>query len=142
MKRIMLAAASVLFAGVAFAASPEQGLIDIENAWAKAFVAKDVNTIGGFIADDWRAQSDSPKVYGRAAFLADIKSGKLAFKAMTLHDIKVRIFGTIAIVQGSDDETSSYGSENTSGTYNWIDVFVQRGGKWVAVASQVTKVKK
>jgi hypothetical protein len=54
--------------------------------------------------------------------------------------MKVRIFGDVAVVTGSDDEKSSYKGKDTSGHYVWIDVFVKRKGKWQAVASQSTLV--
>ncbi len=142
MKFVTLIAASCLLAGAAFAASPEQALIDVENAWAKAYPTADTAAIASHLGDERVGQSDSPARYTKAAFLADIKSGKLAIKAITLKDMKVHVLGTTAVVMGYDDETSSWGKENTSGTYSWIDVFVNRGGKWVAIASQITKVKK
>jgi hypothetical protein len=142
MKFAMLVAASCLFAGAAVAASPEQAVIDFEKAWAKAYVAKDLAVISANLADDWRGLGDSPKPYTKAAFLADLKSGTIGFKALTLRDITVRIIGTTAVVQGYDDETSHYGKDDTSGAWAWTDVLVNRGGKWVAVASHVSKLKK
>jgi hypothetical protein len=59
---------------------------------------------------------------------------------MSNHDVNVRVMRNVAIVQGMDDEKSSYKGKDGSGTYSWTDVFEKRGGKWVAIASQVTKV--
>ena len=56
--------------------------------------------------------------------------------------MKVRVFGTMAIVTGSDDEKSSRMGMDTSGHYVWTDVFVNRDGRWQAVASQGTMVHK
>jgi hypothetical protein len=47
--------------------------------------------------------------------------------------------GDMAVVQGADDEKSTEKGKDTSGSYTWTDVFAKRGGKWVAIASQVTK---
>ena len=142
MKALLTAVtAGCILASSAFAADSKT-FIDIENAWAKAYVAKDTAAIGGALSDEWIGQSDGTSRYSKADFIADIKSGKLAYKAITLRDMKVRVFGTTAVVQGYDDEKSSWGKTDTSGSYSWIDVFVSKGGKWVAVASQVTKVKK
>jgi hypothetical protein len=58
---------------------------------------------------------------------------------MTNHDVSARVMGNMAVVQGADDEKSSYNGKDTSGSYTWMDVFEKRGGKWVAIASQVTK---
>jgi len=61
--------------------------------------------------------------------------------SMTNHDVHVRLMHGIGIVQGMDDEKSTFKGKDTSGTYTWMDVFEMRDGKWQAVASQVTKVK-
>ena len=53
--------------------------------------------------------------------------------------MKVRVFGTTAIVTGSDTEKSTYKGKDSSGKYVWTDVFVERNGRWQAVASQSTK---
>ncbi|MDR3527107.1 MAG: nuclear transport factor 2 family protein [Rhizomicrobium sp.] len=143
MKSVIAACAvACLVSGAAMAGAAEDKLIALENSWAAAFVKKDATTISGFLADDWVGQSEGPKPESKAGLLGDVKSGKLAFTSLKLRDMKVRILGNVAIVQGYDDEKSSYDKKDSSGSYSWIDVFENRGGKWLAVAGQVTKVQK
>jgi hypothetical protein len=47
----------------------------------------------------------------------------------------------MAFVQGFDDEVSSYKGKDNSGTYNWLDVWERRDGRWVSVATQLTRVE-
>src|SRR5260370_36126064 len=54
-------------------------------------------------------------------------------------EMKVRVFGHTAVVTGSDTEKSSYKGKDTSCKYVWTDVFVQRNGRWQALASQSVK---
>ena len=56
------------------------------------------------------------------------------------HDVVVRAFGNIAVVQGYDDARGAHKGRDSSGTYGWTDVFQNRNGHWVAIASQTTKV--
>jgi hypothetical protein len=49
----------------------------------------------------------------------------------------VRVFGDTAVVTGTVVETD----KNVTHHYAWTDVFVRRGGKWLAVASQTALVK-
>jgi hypothetical protein len=119
----------------------EQDLIDLESAWSKATVQKDVTAVGAVLADDWIGQNDSGKPIDKLHFLDEIKSGKMSATSMANHDVHVRIMHGLGIVQGMDDEKSSFKGKDTSGTYSWMDVFAMRDGKWQAVASQVTKVK-
>jgi hypothetical protein len=45
------------------------------------------------------------------------------------------------VVQGSDTEKSMTKGKDSSGKYAWMDVFVNRDDKWVAVRSQSALVK-
>jgi len=50
------------------------------------------------------------------------------------------VLGDIAIVQGVDDEVTSVDGQNTSGHWSFTDVFARQNGRWVAIASQTTKL--
>ncbi len=52
----------------------------------------------------------------------------------------VRVFGTTAIVTGSNTEKSKENGRDTSGKYVWTDAFVNQNGLWKAVASQSAKI--
>jgi ketosteroid isomerase-like protein len=121
---------------------PKAELIKLEADWSKASVAKDAATITRIIAPDWVGQGQDGTPNTRDKVLADMKSGKDVATSMTNHDVKVRIIGDIAIVQGADDEKSTHEGKDSSGTYTWTDVFQRRGGHWVAIASQSTPIKK
>ena len=140
---VTVCAVSLLVSGTVFAggkAAKEQDLIDLENAWSKAIVAKDTASISSIIADDWVGQNDSGRRETKADFLADVKSGVMSASSMNNRDVTARIVRGLGIVQGADDEKSSYKGKDTSGAYTWLDVFANRDGRWQAVASQVTMV--
>jgi ketosteroid isomerase-like protein len=117
----------------------QQKLVDMEAAWSKAIVAKDTTAVSAIVADDWMGQNPGGKMEDKAGLLADMKSGTTAATSMTNHDVHVRVMGKMAVVQGADDEKSTNKGKDTSGAYTWMDVFENRDGKWVAIASQVTK---
>jgi ketosteroid isomerase-like protein len=142
---ISLIAVACLTVGAACAAgttATQQKLVDLEATWSKAMTMKDTATISNIVADDWSGQDDSGKRMNKAGFLDMIKTGKMATSTMTNHDVSARVMGNVAVVQGMDDEKSAFAGKDTSGTYSWTDVFMNRGGKWQAIASQVTKVEK
>ena len=53
----------------------------------------------------------------------------------------VKVLGNVAVVQGSDTEKSTTNGKDSSGKWVWMDVFVKRGDKWVAVRSQSAMLK-
>jgi hypothetical protein len=128
------------------AASIEQTLTQMERDWcstgmSKANVDKDAKTMDRILADDWVGLSSQGKTRTKAAAIADLTSGSETYQSIELGPMKVRVFGNTAIVTGSDTEKSTYNGKDSSGKYVWTDVFVERNGRWQAVASESTKVQ-
>jgi len=144
MRHFFLLAIAAGFAvpAAAAAADTPTTLVALEAKWTKALVANDVAMIDAIVAPDWAGQGLDGKRSDKSVMMADFKSGKNKITAMTNRDVSARIFGDIAVVQGIDDEKSTADGKDTSGTYTWTDVFQKRGGKWLAIASQGTPVKK
>ena len=122
------------------AASVEQTLMQMEKDWTQAGLKKDVSAFDKIVADDWVALDFQGKTVTKAQAIADMKSGSSSEQSVDLGEMKVRVFGNTAVVTGSDTEKSTYQGKDSSGKYVWMDVFVNRNGKWQAVASESTKV--
>ena len=112
-------------------ASVTKTLTQMERDWSAAGNAKDFKTMDRIMADDWVSVDFQGRTVTKAQAMAGLKSSS-APQPIELGDMKVRVFGTTAIVQGKD----------SSGKFAWMDVFVKRDGRWQAVASQSTKVEK
>ena len=121
-------------------ASVEQTVMQMERDWIQASLKKDAAALGKILADDWSAIGFQGTTTSKAEALAELKSGVAATQSVELGDMKVRVFGNTAIVTGGDTEKGTYKGKDSSGKYMWTDVFVQRNGRWQAVASQSTKV--
>jgi ketosteroid isomerase-like protein len=120
--------------------SPENLIRGYEEALGTAMIHRDVLTLAHLVGEDWTIQSESGVTGTREGFLSDIQTGKLVVKSFRLHDVHIRVFGDVAMVQGFDDEESAYDGKPSQGTYNWMDVWVHRDGRWVSVATQLTRV--
>ena len=145
MKRMIgLFALSILLTCAAAAMdvpAAEKSINDAETALGEAMIHKDLATLDRLVGADWTIQSDSGVMGTKAGFLDDVKSGSLVVSSFRLHDVHVRVLGDVAFVQGFDDEVSSYKGKDNSGTYNWLDVWEKRDGRWVSVATQLTRVE-
>ena len=140
---IAVVAASLLLSGMAVAKDPvatEKKIADLEAALGEAMIHKDVATLSALVADDWTIQSESGTMGTKAGFIDDVKSGALVVTAFKIHDVHVHVLGNMAYIQAFDDEQSSYKGHDNSGTYNWMDVWENRDGHWVSVATQLTRV--
>lgn len=125
--------------------SVEQILTQMERDWSlvgtnKVNVDKDIKTLDRILADDWVGLSFQGTVRAKAEAIASVKSGSSTTQSIELGPMKVRVFGNTAVVTGSDTEKSTFNGKDSSGKYVWTDVFVERNGRWQAVASESTKV--
>jgi uncharacterized protein (TIGR02246 family) len=112
----------------------------LEHDWVDAMKAGDADKLGQVLADDWVALGYGAARQTKQGFLADVKSGKSKLEAFEFGPMDVKVLGSVAVVQGTDTEKSTTAGKDSSGKYQWMDVFVKRDGKWVAVRSQSGKV--
>jgi ketosteroid isomerase-like protein len=121
-------------------ASTSDSIKQIEHDWTEATIAGDFDKVSQIIADDWAGISFDGSKMTKQGFLADLKSGKDKAQSVEIGPMDVKVLGNVAIVQGSDTEKSITNGKDSSGKWVWMDVFVKRDGKWVAVRSQAARV--
>jgi hypothetical protein len=117
-------------------------LKQIENDWVDAEKTKNADKLGEILADGWAELGWDGKKTDKAKALAEMKTPGNSLDTFEMGPMTVRIFGTTAVVTGSDTEKSMEDGKDSSGKYVWTDVFVKQNGKWRAVASQSTKLAK
>ena len=113
----------------------------LERDWSNAQKAGDVGKLSQILADDWVGLGFDGTRATKKESLDNIKSGANKLVSFELGPMDVQVIGTVAIVQGSDTEKSSFKGKDTSGKWVWMDVFALRDGKWQAVRSQSAMVK-
>ena|ERR1017187_1291559 len=146
MKQIFAVCLFVTASMLAYGQGVEQTLTQMEKDWSqvglnKANMANDLKTLDRIMADDWVGIDFQGKANTKAEAVANLKSGSATTQSIELGPMKVRVFSDTAIVTGSDTEKSTYKGKDSSGKYVWTDIFVNRNGKWQAVASETTKVQ-
>jgi ketosteroid isomerase-like protein len=73
-------------------------LIALATEWDRAMVENDVDAIGRYMADDWTIIGSDGGVGDKASFLALVQSGALIHDVMESHDMRVRVYGDVAVV--------------------------------------------
>ena len=122
------------------AGSDEQALIQTEHNWGDALLKRDVTAFGRCLADEWILTYSDATLVTKAVALSDLKEGALKIESLRLDDVKVRIYGDVAVVIGLITEKSKFKDEDTSGQRRFTDVLVRRDGRWQAVASHESDV--
>jgi hypothetical protein len=118
----------------------EAELVRLEKAYADALMKKDRDFLMRFYAADWRG-GNWMGFWSKSTMLKSVLNQRYVVKSMELRDLKVRVMGEVAIVQGVDEEVTSMGGRDTSGKWAFTDIFARRAGQWVAVASHTSEIK-
>ena len=112
----------------------------LEDAWVHAIVTKNINVLDRMMADDFSGVSPNGERYTKQEAITDVRSGSYSVDNMELNDVKVRIFGDMAIVTYYQTEKSKFGGEDSSGHYVFTDLWVNRNDDWFVVSSHGTAV--
>jgi ketosteroid isomerase-like protein len=122
------------------ASGTAQTITAIERDWFNAMKTGDTAKLTEIVADDWVMLTPDGIKLTKAEELNSWKSGESTMSSYEMGPVDVKVIGTVAVAQGSDNEKSTYKGKDTSGKWVWMDVFVKRDGKWQAVRSQTAKV--
>jgi ketosteroid isomerase-like protein len=134
---------AVSLASAAFGAGADAELKAIEQQWLDAYMKSDPAFIKNLEAEDYSIIEPDGVVSTKAQDVKSTTDKTFVLKSATMSDFKCRMIGDNAAVvtcmlkmSGTDD------GKEFSGDYRGTDVFEKKAGKWMAVASQLTKVAK
>jgi ketosteroid isomerase-like protein len=134
---------AVGLATAGFGAGAETELKAISEQWLEAYKKSDATFLKTALADDYVVVEPDGSLGTKADDVKAVTDKKFVLKSAAMSDFKCRMIGDNAAVvtamlklSGTDEGTEF------SGDYRAMDVFEKKDGKWVAVASQITKVEK
>jgi uncharacterized protein (TIGR02246 family) len=110
----------------------------IEDQLASTWKNRDCSGWGALLADDWTVTHINAQVITKAQALEMCRTG-LSLTS-TVDQLSVRVYGDTAIVTGRTTATSSGATPQTV-RLRFTDVFVQRNGRWLVIASHATRME-
>lgn len=140
-RTLLLAATALLLAapvGGIGATSDEQTILDLEQQLSKASAHNNIATIEGIVGDDYIGIEAIGRIETKAEWLDGIKTEALIVEAEEPSQLKVRLYGNVAVVNGHlsirDKRDGKVGHHELAFT----DVWVKRNGRWQMVNYQGT----
>ena len=118
----------------------EQTIRQLDREWIKAYSRRDTAVLDRIYADDLIVTNPDGSVGNKTEEIAGIKSGTFTFESITNEDVRVRVFGDMAVVTGRSKMKGRYKDQDISGGYRYTDVYIKRQGRWQAVALQITRI--
>ena len=132
------------------AVSAEREVRELEAQLSRAVVRGDRSLYERVLAADFTHTSHAGRFKTRAEWMAEDKvenrqgkpqAGKTTYEAFDVDDLAVRIYGVTAVVTGrSTPKGRNAKGEPMRGQYRFLRVWVQRDGRWQAVAFQGTRI--
>jgi ketosteroid isomerase-like protein len=116
----------------------EKEVMKVEEEFEEAMIKNDADRIGTLLADDWIIIDSDGAIIDKARFLSAIRSGALTHEAMDSQEVRVRVYGTTAIVTALTSSKAKYTGQEFSTRERATDVFVKRDGGWQCVTTQLT----
>ena len=134
---------AVSLVSAAFGAGADAELKAVEQQWIDAYMKSDPAFIKNLEADDYSIIESDGTVTTKSQDVKAVTDKTFVLKSATLSDVKVRMMGdSYAVVTSMLKMSGSDDGKAFSGDYRGTDVFEKKDGKWMAVASQLTKVGK
>ena len=112
-------------------------LTDITRQWLQANMTHDPRILQKNLADDYQNMRPTGRFSTKADEIANVKAKPNApckLQSDHLDDIKVRVFGDVAVVYGWETFVAKCPDKVKTGHYFWSDVWLKRSGRWQAVA--------
>ena len=105
----------------------------------RALMAADIDTLAAVFAEDYVQYDAAGRPSPKRDVLEGLRSSAVRYPAIVSTGRKVRLFGDMAIVHGSETDEVESGGKRSSVRYLYMDVCVKREGRWQIVGSQLVK---
>jgi ketosteroid isomerase-like protein len=122
-------------------AAAEQEVRQTIKKYRTALLQRDAATLEQIWADDYTFTNGAGETHSKAQRLANLKSGATALDSISEdEDIKVRVYGKVAVATSRVTIKGQYSGKQASGQYRSIHVWVKGAAGWQLVANQLTRV--
>jgi len=120
--------------------SDQEVLTRLENNWNAALYKKDLPFIDSILAPEYVATYEDGTRGDKARELAFVRDFNQQVDSAVQDEFSIRIFGDTAVVWFTLHLAGPKQGQRTELTLRYTDVWVLRGGKWLCVSSQSTRV--
>ena len=118
----------------------EREVRNVHQEYDRAWLQQDATAFARLLAEDVTQTDPDGKVLSKAEIVANARSGDVKFEIGHSDDIKVRIYGTTAVVTARWTEKSTTKGKPFAGTTRNTVVYVKKNGHWKVVSDQVTLI--
>jgi len=105
----------------------------------RALMSVDIVALERVFADDYVQYDPSGRPFTKQEVLENLRSSTVRYPSIVSTARKIRLFGDMAIVHGSELDEVEADGRRFSVRYLYMDVVCKRNGQWQIVGSQLVK---
>ena len=117
-------------------ADDQATLTALNREYIRSVSEADVRWFDANLSADFVNSNPDCSLVDRKAFLTQIARGSTV-KNLGIEDVVIRVLGEVALIHARTTYTRADGQP---GAGRYTDVWAQRGGRWVCVAANVTRL--
>jgi ketosteroid isomerase-like protein len=106
----------------------------LEQVWNEAQLNGDADALNRLWDDDLVVTVPNMPVMDKNESLDFVRSGKMKFQTYKTSDIRIRLYGDVAVVTGQLERRRSVNRGEFEEDWRFTKVYVRRAGKWKVVA--------
>jgi len=117
----------------------EQQILALHEAGDQALMSADLAMLAQIFADDYVQYNEAGRAFTKQDVLENFRTGAIRYPSIVSTGRKIRVFGDIAIVHGSESDEVEVNGKRSAVGYVYLDVLRKRNGEWKLVASQLAR---
>ena len=106
----------------------------------QAMLNADVAALNNVLADDLIYAHTTGTIDSKSSMIDNIGSGAIDYELIEPTDVRIRLYGDVAVVTGSANMQVSVGDQIHQVFIRFIEVYVARDDQWQLVSWQSTRV--
>ena len=134
------ASAATATASTATMSATEKAVADTERQRFDAQVSKNYAVLEQVLANDLTYTHSNGNRDGKQSYIQSIRDGKSKYDAIDMEEIKVRVYGNTAVINGVCLVKAMNNGETINTHLRYTDVYVRNGKQWQMVAWQSFKM--
>ncbi|MBF7143922.1 MULTISPECIES: nuclear transport factor 2 family protein [Pseudomonas] len=132
----LLVGLACLYAGAVAAAAPEQEVADAVDKLTQAMWHKDIPQLQALTADNLSYGHSSGKVQDKAAFIADIETGRSGFNWLKMVNQTITLSGDTALVRNHFSAEAVNSGKVVPTEIENFQVWQNQHGTWLLIGRQ------
>ena len=112
----------------------------LEAAHNAALANRDVAALEKMMSEDFTFVTPRGDLRTRQDVLKAVGAGSIGNEYLESSDLRIRIYADTAIVTGRAVQTAQRAGKDYTEMFRFTRVYVRRGGQWLAVALQMTRL--